>query len=257
MKSAFIVAPGHNIKEAASFAKAQGIDGLELLFPGPSPDDFRDGDETRRVIDAHGLEIAAVGLGHVGLADRDTARAERVIRAGMDYASALGANCLFTGAGEPHPDDPVGALAAAYPRWADLAAERGIKLALYLGHKGSFIRSEALLAEACERVPDLGLKLDPVGIIRNLEADPYDVLLRYGANLIHFHVKDVLPLTDAELEPPPGLGTLRWGPIFAVLHHHSYDGYVSVEPHGALWSRPERRCTYIMLALRHVSQFMV
>lgn len=256
MRSAFIVAPDGDLEQAAAFAQAEGIDGLELMCHSPDSVDFQDADETRRIADDYGVEVAAVGVWHLGLADPEGSGSGDLISAAMDYAAALGAECIFTGAGEPGGTDPVGALAQAYPGWEELAAKAGMRLAVYLGHRGSFITTEALLAEACARIPDLGLKLDPIGLIRNLEADPYDVLLRYGGNLTYFHVKDRLRLSDAELEPPPGLGELSWGRLFALLHHHGYDGYVSIEPHGAFWSQPANRWTYIRLALRHISQFM-
>ena len=103
----------------------------------------------------------------------------------------------------------------------------------------------------------LGLKLDPIGLIRNLKADPYDALHRHGANLVYFHVKDRLILASGEVEPPPGLGELSWGAVFGILHQHQYDGYISIEPHGATWAKPERRKKYIRLAMRHISQFML
>ncbi|MGD8237638.1 MAG: sugar phosphate isomerase/epimerase, partial [Armatimonadota bacterium] len=215
MKSAFIVRPGGDVAEAASFAQAEGINGLELMYHGPSADDFGDAEEKKRIADDHGVAVAAVGVWHLGMADPETSGSEEVIKAAMDFAAALEADCIFTGAGEPESDDPVGALAEVYPRYAEMAAAGGLKLAVYLGHKGSFIATEELLSDACERVAGLGLKLDPIGIIRNLKADPYDVLYRYGANTAYFHVKDRLRLTDAEIEPPPGLGELDWGRLFA------------------------------------------
>jgi sugar phosphate isomerase/epimerase len=256
MKSAFIVRPGGDVAEAAAFARDEEIDGLEVMFHGPSAEDFTGAAETKRIADDHEVEIAAVGVWHLGMADPKEAGSDEVLAAAMEYAAALEVDCIFTGAGEPEGDDPVGALAEVYPRWAEMAADSGMKLAVYLGHKGSFITTEELLADACERVEGLGLKLDPIGIIRNLEADPYDVLHRYGASTAYFHVKDRLRLTDGEIEPPPGLGELDWGRMFGILHQHSYDGYVSVEPHGKFWNQPEKRWNYIRLALRHVGQFM-
>jgi len=82
------------------------------------------------------------------------------------------------------------------------------------------------------------------------------VLYRFGANLTHFHVKDRLILKDAELEPPPGLGELAWGRMFAILHQHAYDSYVSVEPHGACWTANDGQLKrYIRLTLAHLKPF--
>lgn len=178
------------------------------------------------------------------------------IEAGIQYAGALGADCFFTGAGEPEVDDQVGALAHVWPRWEQLCLAEAMDLAVYLGHKGSLLVSEASVAAAVERVEGLGLKLDPVGLIRNLAVDPCDFLYRFGASCAFFHAKDRLRLEDGEIEPPPGMGALDWGRMLAILHHHGYHGWVSIEPHGAWWNRPENRWRYVRLAGRHLRQFM-
>jgi len=256
MRVSFIVPPGADRAEAAAFAAGEGIEGLELMYHAPSAEDFADADETRALCDRWGVRVSAVGVWHVGLADPPDAGTREVVLAGLRYAGEVGADCFFTGAGEPEGDDPVGALVEAWPHWEELAFAEAMDLAVYLSHKGSFLGSEALVRDAIARVPSIGLKLDPVGIIRNVKADPYDFLYRYGANCAYFHVKDKLALSDGEIEPPPGLGELEWGKLFGILHHHGYHGWVSIEPHGAFWNRPENRWRYIRLANRHVRQFM-
>ena len=258
MKSAFIVNFNSDFQLWASFARDEKIDGLEVMFHTPAPGDFGGVKEKKRIIDDFGVDVAAIGLWGLGLADtKDSGSADTIKRA-IDYGAALESYCIFTGAGDPEGSDPVGALSEVYGEWSDLAEKAGMKLAVYLGHKGSFIFTEELLAEACKRVPNLGLKLDPIGIIRNLKADPYDVMFRCAGNLIHFHVKDRLILTDGEIEPPPGLGELNWGHFFAIMHHHLYDEYISVEPHGGFWGKQdEMRKKYIRLTLKHLSQFMI
>lgn len=128
---------------------------------------------------------------------------------------------------------------------------------VYLGHKGSYIHSEDALAEALAAVPNLGLKIDPVGLIRNLDADPNDILFRFGANLVYFHVKGLTRLRDGEIKPPPGFDAPRWDVMFGILLEHEYDGYVSVEPHGPYWAAPpERRKAYIRHTLRVLGPLM-
>jgi sugar phosphate isomerase/epimerase len=258
MKSSFLIPPGASLEKWAAFARDQGIDGVEQMFFSPQVSDFRSGAESARILSDHGVEAAAVAIWEMGLADPKSKGSAEVLQAAMDYAAELHAWCIFTGTGEPRTDDSVGALADVYPKWDKWAGERGLKLAVYLGHKGSFIRSEAVLSEACARIPGLGLKLDPIGLLRNVHADPYQVLFRYGGSVVHFHVKDRLILPDGEIEPPPGQGELKWGQIFGLLYHHSYDGYISVEPHGASWANEDsRRKDHIRLTLRHLSQFML
>jgi sugar phosphate isomerase/epimerase len=257
MRVSFIVRQQDDRREAAAFAAGEGIEGLELMYHSPEAADFDDADEVRAICEQYGVRIAAVGVWHMGLADPPEADTREVILAGLEYAGEVGADCFFTGAGEPEADDQVGALAEDWPHWEKLAMAEAMDLAVYLGHQGSFLCSEAAVAAAVERVEGLGLKLDPVGLIRNLSVDPYDFLHRYGASCAFFHVKDKLALEDGEIEPPPGLGELEWGRMFAILHHHGYAGWVSIEPHGSYWSAPENRWRYVRLANRHVRQFMV
>jgi sugar phosphate isomerase/epimerase len=258
MKSAFLIPPGSSLEKWVAFARDEGIDGVEPMFFSPQVRDFRSAAETARILSDHGVEAAAVAIWEIGLADPESKGSAKVLQAAMDYAAELHASCIFTGTGEPRTHDPVGALADVYPKWDEWAGERGLKLAVYLGHKGSFIRSEAVLSEACARIPGLGLKLDPIGLLRNVHADPYQVLFRYGGSVVHFHVKDRLILADGEIEPPPGQGELKWGQIFGLLHHHSYDGYISVEPHGSFWAvEDSRRKHHIRLTLGYLSPFML
>ena len=256
MQVSFIVPPGADRNEAAAFAAGEGIEGLELMYHAPTADEFADAGEVCGLCERWGVRISAVGVWHLGLTDPADSGSRAVLEAALNYAGEVGAECFFTGAGEPASDDPVGALAQVWPHWEEAAFAEAMDVAVYLGHRGSFLGSEALIAAAIEHIPTLGLKLDPIGIIRNVKADPYDFLYRFGANCAFFHVKDRLVLADGEIEPPPGLGELQWGRMFGILHQHGYDGWVSIEPHGKFWNDPANRWRYIRLANRHVRQFM-
>ncbi|MGI5817536.1 MAG: sugar phosphate isomerase/epimerase family protein [Armatimonadota bacterium] len=255
MRISFIVRPGDNRREAAVFAAGEGLDGLELMYHSPEESDFDDAEEVIALCDQYQVRVSAVGVWHVGLADPLEAGTREVILAGLKYAGRVGADCFFTGAGEPDGDDQIGALAEAWPHWEDLALAEAMDLAVYLGHKGSFLCSEAQVAAAVERVEGLGLKLDPVGLIRNLSVEPRDFLHRFGASCAFFHAKDRLVLAEGEIEPPPGMGELHWGQMLAILQQHGYDGWVSIEPHGRHWNAPENRWRYVRLAARHLRQF--
>ena len=269
MQFSFIMDFRANLAVWASFAEQEDIPAIELMLYGPTLDDFKDAKERKRVLEGSGRQISAVGLWATGLTDPEKGEGSDVLKAGIEYSAELGARHFFTGAGEfgdpsgaASPEagtaDPVKRLADIYPYWKKYVEERGMKLSVYLGHKGSFIFSEPVLAEAYRRIPDLGLKLDPVGIIRNLKADPYDVVHRYGDKLIYFHVKGLLQLSSGELEPPPGMDDLHWGHFFAILHRLGYNDYISIEPHGPFWAKvDERRKRYIQLSVKNLSQYML
>lgn len=256
MRISFIVRPGDDRREAAAFAAAEGIEGLELMYHAPEPGAFDDAAEVQALSEQYAVRVSAVGVWHMGLADPPEAGTREVILEGIRYAGEVGADCFFTGAGEPEGHDPTGALAEAWPHWEELCMAEAMDLAVYLGHKGSFLCNEPQVMAAIERVEGLGLKLDPVGIIRNTKADPYDFLHRFGGSCRFFHAKDKLALTDGEIEPPPGLGELEWGKLLGILHQHRYHGWVSIEPHGKFWNEAGNRWRYVRLANRHLRQFI-
>ena len=64
---------------------------------------------------------------------------------------------------------------------------------------------------------------------------------------------------DGELasQPPIGMGDIQWGKIMAFLYEHGYDGYLSVEPHGPIWSRAPFRQKMLTLTKRYIGQFLL
>ena len=56
--------------------------------------------------------------------------------------------------------------------YKDIADKKGIKLACYLGHGGNFVHSREILDKLLKEVPEFNIKLDPVGIMRNMKDDP-------------------------------------------------------------------------------------
>lgn len=257
MKTSFIVTSNSDFADYVSFARQERIDGVELMYTAPKADAFSDAAQRKRILQDNGVQLSAFAIWQLGLADPPASGSADILRRGIDMAAELGATCFFTGTGEPQGNDPVGALADCYAAWAERVQQAGMSLAVYLGHKGSFINSEQRLGETVARIPQIGLKLDPVGIIRNLKSDPCHVLYKYGRNLTFFHVKGLLRLPAGELEPPPGMDELPWPSMFGILHQYGYQGYVSVEPHGPYWASPDaHRKRYVQLTLKALATFL-
>ncbi|MAR33083.1 MAG: hypothetical protein CMK35_05395 [Porticoccaceae bacterium] len=262
MKKTFIIKPENNFTDFVEFASQENIDGVELLIMKPTKaDTFSDLAERKRILEANGVGVSAVSIWHYGLADPAGGLSAEMIKRGIDYAGEIGADCFYTGPGEPDCDNPTAALADCYDEWESLVKQQGMELAVYLGHEGSYIRSEAMLADAIDAVPNLGLKIDPQGLIRNLAVDypngPCNILYRFGANLTFFHVKGLSRHRDGELEPPPLMDKLPWGEMFGIMLEHEYDGWVSSEPHGDYWDEPaNRRKAYIRHTFRMLEPFM-
>ena len=92
-----------------------------------------------------------------------------------------------------------------------------------------------------KEVPEFNIKLDPVGIMRNMKDDPYEIMKRYANRIAHFHAKDIFRYGDDgwEIEPIVGMGQLKWNVMLGMLWNVGYDGYIIIEPHGDVWAEPE------------------
>ena len=105
-------------------------------------------------------------------------------------------------------------------------------------------------------LPELGIKFDPSHPL--YDGEDYLAHLRdWGGRVTHFHAKGSLRIEGKPFEDPPaGLDETAWGPLFAILYHHNYDGDINIEPHSATWGG-DRRYPGILLAQRHLSQFIL
>lgn len=70
-----------------------------------------------------------------------------------------------------------------------------------------------------KEVPEFNIKLDPVGIMRNMKDDPYEIMKRYANRIAHFHAKDIFRYGDDgwEIEPIVGMGQLKWNVMLGML----------------------------------------
>jgi sugar phosphate isomerase/epimerase len=253
-----------SLRSWAELARQQGIDGLELLFNTKVGVRF-DAALIREALAGTGVEVCACGLWWLNTIDPDPAvraKNRETMHAFLDMAHEIGCKIAFFNCGEYRPgdtDENIRQLRGELQHYKEYAGAYGITIANYLGHGGNFINSRDILRRALEEIPELNLKLDPVGIIRNMKDDPIEIIKLFGNRLVHFHVKDILRYgSDGfEIEPAVGMGDLRWNAIFALLYHHGYEGYVVIEPHGPLFSVPENRWKHIMLSKRHIEQFML
>jgi len=262
MKLAFLVQGLDAMSEWVPFAKEHGVPGVELMFGAFSEADSARAAEHKKLLEDNGVEICAIGLWRVNHLDPDPAKREAnhaMLNRVFDYAATVDCPVVYTDTGQVNPDDPAASLAEykkVFPSIIELAKSKGIRLANYVGHPGNFVNSKKALGWLYDQVPEIGLKLDPVGIIRNVKADPYEVIKDYGDRIVHFHVKDIMRLGGFEIEPPVGMGDLDWSRILALLYHHNYHGYIAIEPHGPQWAKGKMRARHILLSKRHIEQFL-
>jgi len=103
----------------------------------------------------------------------------------------------------------------------------------------------------------VGVKYDPANWQHH--GDDYLAMLRlHGDKIFHFHIKEHI-YHDGKLvsQPAAGMGDIHWGKVMAFLYEHGYDGYLSIEPHGSIWSRGEMRRKMLLLTKKYMSQFML
>ena len=253
-----------DLRRWVDLAQQQGIDGVELLFNSKCGVDFSL-DKIKPAFENTPVEPAACGLWWLNTISPDPDERAAVRRTMLEFlamAEAIGCRMAFFNTGEYDPEDPdknIAEFKKEYLYYKDIADKKGIKLACYLGHGGNFVHSREILDKLLKEVPEFNIKLDPVGIMRNMKDDPYEIMKRYANRIAHFHAKDIFRYGDDgwEIEPIVGMGQLKWNVMLGMLWNVGYDGYIIIEPHGDVWAEPENRWKHIVLAKRHLEQYMI
>ncbi len=219
-------------------------------------------DDIRRLIRTYGVDFSMLALFVQNyISDDKDAVAEsfRQARGLIDLCEAIGAPLMVTCAGESEGRpllENARRSVEALGKLIDYGKPRGVDIALYNCHITNFAYAPSAWDLILPELPDLGLKFDPSHALydgRDYLAEARD----WGARFKHVHAKGSLVIGGERFEDPPaGLDDTRWGPLFATLYHHDYDGDVNIEPHAATWTG-KRRLDGILLAQRHLSQFVI
>jgi len=265
MKIGFIGANDlEGVEQDAAFAVKHGFAGIEYNFWA----DFaalqaEQVGKMRNILDAHGAHACALGLWGWNHMAPDAAEREESLghldRA-IEFAGMLGAEVLITGTGEladATPEENVAEFAQVFPPYLKKAEDAGLKVALYMVHGKSFIQNLDDYRRVWEHFPQVGIKLDPANVRHH--GDDYLTYLREaGDHVAYVHIKEHLYM-DGELvsQPAAGMGDIEWGKVMAFLYEHGYDGYLSIEPHGPVWSRAPLREACLILTQRYISRFLV
>jgi len=256
----FIVPEGRDLEKWAAFAGEQQLS-IELLFNQGDPATVVPAAHVRSVCEANGTGVCALGLWRINYLAADPAEREAnlaLFRAGADYAAEVGACVFFSDTGQIGDDlaENVAEYQRVFPSLIEYVESKGMDYATYMGHPGNFVNSVDAIRALCEAMPDLKLKIDPVGLMRNVSADPLEVFAEFGSRVGHFHVKDILRLGEHETEPPVGYGQLPWAQLLGLLYEHDYEGHVVIEPHGPKWGTPEYYERHIRLSLPLLRQLV-
>jgi sugar phosphate isomerase/epimerase len=221
------------VDEAARVAADLRLDGIEVSLRSPGE---LDGVELRRLLDGHGLQLAAVASGRAYLEDglslsaasggerrRAVERVRELVAYGADFGAPLIVG-LLRGREVPSPE-VLARLEASVAACADAAADCGVPLLLEAINR----YETPLLNTALETVafvrrlqrPNLRILLD-VFHMNIEEVSLADAVLATGALLGHFHIVD-------SNRRAPGMGHVDYQPITAALLDVGYEGWLSAE----------------------------
>ncbi len=183
----------------------------------------------------------------------------------IQFANLMECPVVLTGGGQLETDD-LEANAQAFAENLgpvfDYAATQGVRIATMAFHSGNFFQSLECWEVAWKYLPEVGIKLDPGNWVGHGGGNPdvyLNILHKYGDKVYHVHIKELLWCGDNLIsQPAAGMGDIHWGGITALLYEAKYEGALSMEPHGPIWSRDNvLRREMLVLSHRHISQFLM
>ncbi len=252
------------IEADAQFAVEHGFAGLEInhwkTFADLTAEQVRD---IRAVLDKYGVQCSTLGLwgwNHIAADADERAKAHHELGRAIEFADMLGAPVLITGGGLFREGDlaaNVAEYAKVMPGFVASAADKGIKVALYGFHGGSFLATIEAYEALWEAMPQVGLKFDPANL--DHAGQDYLKMARHHADKVaHVHIKEHLTHDGALVsQPAAGMGDIHWGKVMAFLYEADYRGYLTIEPHGPVWSRGALRHKMLLLTRKHLDQFLL
>jgi len=246
------------------FAEAHGFQGIEYNYWG----NFKDlTEETvqrmRTSLRNYGVSASALGLwgwNHLSPDPAEREEAHAMLNRAIDYAQILGADVLITGGGKIEGasiEENAAEFIKVFPPFLDRISEAGMQVAMYAVHGNSFFESIEAYERVWETIPQIGIKFDPANW-RHHGDDYLAVVRQHGDKIGYMHIKEHLYMgEELASQPAAGMGDIEWGKVMAFLYEHGYEGYLSIEPHGPVWSRPPLREKMLVLSKRYIDQFIV
>jgi len=208
------------------------------------------------------VDFSHIGLfGRNYLTDDPAERDEHLqaLRRVIDFARAVGAPIVTTGGGLNERltlDQSCERLLEVLEPLVRHARDAGLRFAFYNCHWTNFVTGPDAWERLLPALPEVGLKFDPSHPLYDGLDWPRQ-LADWGHRVIHTHAKDTAFVGGKPFEDvPAGLGVIDWGAFFALLYHHGYSGDVNIEPHSRTWTTGERLYRGILLARRHLEQYL-
>jgi sugar phosphate isomerase/epimerase len=187
-------------------------------------------------------QLRAFGLAPVSVAahaDLATPAGVAALKAGIDFAAAVGASIVTTGTGHTGTPEAVERFFALIGEVAAHAAERRVTVALE--SHGGLTGTGPDTRRTIERIgsPWVRVNYDPANVIYYRGVRPEADLPTIAEYVRHFHAKDSAG-EPGELDfPTPGQGTIDFAQLFGVLRETGFVGPYSVELEASGLSLPQ------------------
>jgi sugar phosphate isomerase/epimerase len=251
------------VAEDAAFCVQHGFEGLEFNYWGNFEQLAED--TVRRMADIlaqHSVKCVMFGLwgwNHLAPDPVERQKAHAMLRRAIAFGRILKAEVLTTGGGVLSPvlAENVAEFGKVFPPLLQEMEAASLRPAFYAVHGKSFFDCIEAYERVWETLPQVGIKYDPANW-RHHGADHLAVVRRYGNKVAHLHIKEHL-YHHGELasQPPAGMGDIEWGKVFAFLYEHGYNGPLSIEPHGQIWSQGGMRRKLLLLTQRAISPLLI
>jgi sugar phosphate isomerase/epimerase len=252
------------VEEDARFSAEHGFEGLEYNYWATIEELTAETvAEMRRILDSYGIETSSLGIWGRNYITPDQEEREanlKQLERAVEFARMLDASIFIAGGGhipDASLDEDVAAYADVASPYLEKAQKAGMKVALHAGHGNSFLSSVEAYERLWEVMPKVGMKLDPANVYHRGNWG-MDMLRDHGDKVFHMHIKEIISNGWRTVsQPAAGMGDIEWGKIMAFLYEAGYDGYLTIEPHGPIWSRPPLRRTMLLLTQRYMQQFLL
>lgn len=253
------------VEADSRLAAENGFAGIEYNYWGDfrklTPDTVKQMAAIHAKYGTRAVMLGAWGFNHLATDPAQRKEAHDLLDRQIQFAQMLKAQWIVTSAGQV-PDEPVGRsvneFASVFPPLLEKVKAAGLKIAFYALHSASFLDSLTTLERVWELIPEIKLKYDPANW-RGHGDDYLAIPKRYGHKIGYVHIKDqVMENGRVTFEPPAGMGEIAFPTILAYLYQHSYDGILSLEPHGDIWcwGKPEIRRKGILLGKRYLERML-
>lgn len=267
------------------FAVKNGFGSMELLvWPGMALDPAKTDEKTimkaKESLEKNNIEVSAIGCYHNPLSPdpKERKAASEHLAGLMELCKKMGVNTLCTFAGQ----DPGKSISDNIPGFKEVfapLAKRAEDMGLKIGFENCPMTDQLLrnyniaysprawdmMFDAVPS-PALGLEYDPSHLIC-MFMDYVQIIRKYGSKIVHVHAK------DAEIRHPevdmygifdlsvsrhriPGYGDVNWSKVVSAIIEAGYRGNLDIEGrHDAVFSGDLEHAGLI-LALKHLQQFV-